>query len=32
MKLHQDTTLFSGTLRAASQHLDIKLDFVEKDY
>jgi hypothetical protein len=24
--------LFSGTLRAASQHLDIKLDFVEKDY
>ena len=32
MKLHHDIKLFSGTLRAASQHLDIKLEFVEKDY
>lgn len=32
MKLHQDIKLFSDTLRAASQHLDIKLEFVEKDY
>lgn len=32
MKLHQDIKLFSNTLRAASQHLDIKLEFVEKDY
>ena len=32
MTLHQDTKLFSNTLRAASQHLDIKLEFVEKDY
>lgn len=32
MKLHQDTKLFSTTLRAASQYLDIKLEFVEKDY
>lgn len=32
MKLHQDTKLFSATLRAASQYLDIKLEFVEKDY
>jgi predicted nucleotidyltransferase component of viral defense system len=32
MKLHQDVKLFSDLLRAASQHLDIKLEFVEKDY
>lgn len=32
MNLHQNTKLFSDTLRAASQHLDIKLEFVEKDY
>lgn len=32
MNLHQDIKLFSGTLRAASQHLDVKLEFVEKDY
>jgi predicted nucleotidyltransferase component of viral defense system len=32
MKLHQDTKLFSATLRTASQYLDIKLEFVEKDY
>lgn len=32
MKLHQDIKLFSDTLRAASQHLDIKLEFIEKDY
>lgn len=32
MKLHQDKKLFSDTIRAASQHLDIKLEFVEKDY
>ena len=32
MKLHQDIKLFSDTLRAASQRLGIKLEFVEKDY
>ena len=32
MNLHRDIKLFSDTLRAASQHLDIKLEFVEKDY
>lgn len=32
MKLHHDIKLFSTTLRAASQHLNIKLEFVEKDY
>lgn len=32
MNLHKDIKLFSDTLRAASQHLDIKLEFVEKDY
>jgi predicted nucleotidyltransferase component of viral defense system len=32
MKLHLDIKLFTQTLRAASQHLDIKLEFVEKDY
>ena len=32
MKLHQNIKLFSDTLRAASQHLDVKLKFVEKDY
>lgn len=32
MKLQHDIKLFSDTLRAASQHLDIKLEFVEKDY
>jgi hypothetical protein len=32
MSLHYNKKLFSDTLRAASQHLDIKLEFVEKDY
>ena len=32
MKLHADTKLFSDILRAASQQLQIKLEFVEKDY
>ncbi len=32
MNMHQDIKLFTQTLRAASQHLDIKLEFVEKDY
>ena len=32
MKLHHDLKLFSRTLRAASRHLGIKLEFVEKDY
>ncbi len=32
MKLHHDIKLFTQTLRAASQHLEIKLEFVEKDY
>ena len=32
MKLHHNIKLFSDTLRAAAQQLDIKLEFVEKDY
>ncbi len=32
VKLHADITFFSDTLRATSQHFDIKLEFVEKDY
>jgi predicted nucleotidyltransferase component of viral defense system len=32
MNLHHDKKLMSDTLRAVSQHLDIKLVFVEKDY
>jgi predicted nucleotidyltransferase component of viral defense system len=32
MNLHHNIKLFSDTLRAASQHLDIKLEFIEKDY
>lgn len=32
MKLHHNIKLFSDTLRAASQQLNIKLEFVEKDY
>ena len=32
MNLHHDMKLLSDTLRAASQHLNIKLEFVEKDY
>lgn len=32
MILHRDIKFFSDTLRATSQHLDIKLEFVEKDY
>jgi len=32
VKLHHDIKLSSDTLMAASQHLDIKLEFVEKDY
>ncbi len=32
MTLHHETVLFSKTLRAASDHLEVKLEFVEKDY
>jgi predicted nucleotidyltransferase component of viral defense system len=32
MMLHQNKKLFSNTIRAASQHLNIKQEFVEKDY
>ena len=32
MKLHSNIKIFSDTLKAASQHLNIRLDFVEKDY
>lgn len=32
MNLHSDIKLFSGSLRAASQHLKIKQEFIEKDY
>jgi len=32
MNLHNNNKLFYDTLRAASQHLNIKLEFVEKDY
>lgn len=32
MNLHHDIQLFTQTLRATSQHLNIKLEFVEKDY
>jgi predicted nucleotidyltransferase component of viral defense system len=32
MTLHQDINLYSTLLRAAAQQLDIKLEFVEKDY
>ena len=32
MTLHNDIKQFSDILRATSQHLDIKLEFVEKDY
>lgn len=32
MRLHNDIKIFSDTLRAASQHLDMKLEFIEKDY
>jgi len=32
MKLHLNKKLFSDTLRATSQHMAIKLEFVEKDY
>ncbi len=32
MILHQDKKLFSDILRAASQQLGIKLEFIEKDY
>lgn len=32
MMLHHEIKLFEQTLRAASQHLHIKLEFVEKDY
>lgn len=32
MNLHHDIKIFSDTLKAASQHLKINLDFVEKDY
>ncbi len=32
MNLHEDKKLFSDTIRAAAQHLEIKEAFVEKDY
>ena len=32
MKLHEDKKLFTDTLRASAEHLNIKLEFVEKDY
>jgi predicted nucleotidyltransferase component of viral defense system len=32
MKLHDDIKLFGETIRAASQHLNINVVFVEKDY
>ncbi|MEX0813819.1 MAG: nucleotidyl transferase AbiEii/AbiGii toxin family protein [Chitinophagales bacterium] len=32
MNLHHDVKLFSDTLRAASQQMDINLVFIEKDY
>ncbi|MEO6132882.1 MAG: nucleotidyl transferase AbiEii/AbiGii toxin family protein [Saprospiraceae bacterium] len=32
MNLHHDRNVFPDTLKAASQHLKINLDFVEKDY
>ena len=32
MKLHHNIKLYSDTLRAVSQHLNIKLEFIEKDY
>jgi len=32
MKLHNDTKLFTDTIRAASQHLNIIPVFIEKDY
>jgi predicted nucleotidyltransferase component of viral defense system len=32
MKLHFDKKFFSATIRAASQHLQIREEFVEKDY
>jgi len=32
MKLHHDIKLFTQTLRATSQHLGIRLEFIEKDY
>lgn len=32
MKLHTDRKFFSDTIRAASQHLNIREEFVEKDY
>lgn len=32
MKLHHDIKFFYDTLRATSQHLNVRLEFVEKDY
>lgn len=32
MRLHQHTEFFHETLRATAEHLEIKLEFVEKDY
>lgn len=32
MTLHQNEKLFSDTLRACSRHLNIRIDFIEKDY
>lgn len=32
MTLHQDKKMFSDVLRSASEHLNIKLEFIEKDY
>ena len=32
MKLHNNIKFFTETIRAASEHLEIKEEFVEKDY
>jgi len=32
MTLHHESTLFTETIRAAAQHLGIKVEFIEKDY
>lgn len=32
MNLHQESKLFSDTLRATAQHLGIRFEFIEKDY
>ncbi len=32
MKLHEEKKIFSETLRAVYQELNIRLEFIEKDY